>query len=205
MNIQLDNVDLLPGEYKASQRTRKRIMGWTAIAFAAGIAVFVTATPLGLKAIKLESQVAPLRERVVTMESWVNELVPMAAKLESARKQQIVVNRLLNEPSWSHIFSDLAAAIDGNLWLGSARIFRDTVTGETVTEETASEGSTPVEQQAFFLRISGAAKTNFDIIRFMTKFSESKYIASIDLEMSKTQADSTSRSPVTFDILAMIE
>jgi Tfp pilus assembly protein PilN len=191
----IDTIDLTPKEYRMGRKVKRRVAAWAAIAVTVSFAVFLTSASFQYRARELEAQVQPMRERVETMGAWSAKLVPLASQLETARNRRLIVDRLLKEPKWSALFSDIAAAAEGDLWLTGARVWKESVTDEESEQET----------EVILLALSGSASSDFEVIRFMTKLSESGHLSSLKLEHSRTREDDAAGFIVGFELQALVQ
>jgi hypothetical protein len=198
------SVDLIPREVRAEQTVHKRILGWIAVGVAVVVAVLLVASSLWVRLGKLDAQVRPLRERVAAMEGWDQKMAPLADRLQSARQRQKIVGRLLKEPFWSGLLSDLSVAAGEKLLLGQVTITKELVNKEPVANK-EPDAKDKLQSEIYKVLISGIAPSNGELMSFMTQLGSSKNIKSISLEQSRVSQEKEKQGMVTFEIHGVAE
>ena len=186
-------VELIPEEDMLRQVTRKRLASWAAIAAASVFAVLMLTVSYNGRVRALSASVDPLREQVVVMEKRESLLAPRVRDFQAARQRGEVVRELLQEPSWSELLSDLAAASGEDLWLTRFSVSRDTVTDEAGSERAIA-----------LMSMSGMASSSSDLMVFMKQFSGSKHVDELGLERSSTAHDENDEGIVEFEISGIV-
>ncbi|HUT23846.1 MAG TPA: PilN domain-containing protein [Sumerlaeia bacterium] len=188
-------VDLLPTEYSAAKAVGKRLGLWIAVN---GLAILLALTAsLGLrwKATELRSSVERLRSQVSEGQGWAEKVAPLSGKLQEGLERQKVANRLLNEPCWSGLFSDLAGAVGKKVWLNHLDLRKEAARPE-------EEGKP--ERSVTEIRISGASTSNAEVIAFINNLSESKRLSELELEISRMPRVSEESVMVEFRVLGVV-
>ncbi|MFC1736052.1 PilN domain-containing protein [Candidatus Hydrogenedentota bacterium] len=184
-------IDMIPEEHFESRLIRQRFMKWLALSITVSAAVL----PLGLltrmNAAKLERSVTPLRESVVSMQGWAGKVAPLADKLQTALGQQSAVKGLLNEPNWCGLFSDVSRAVDKELWLTDLNVRKETRSKEDSGDE---------NREVMLINMSGIAPSNFEVLEFMRRLSESNHLGRLDLKISKMPRFSEDNPSVEFEV-----
>jgi len=188
-------VDLLPTEYTAAKALGKRLVFWVAVDGLVVVLALMAGLGLRWKATELRSSVERLRSQVSEGQRWAGKLAPLSGKLQEGLKRQEVANRLLAEPCWSGLLSDLAGAVGGKVWLSQLDLRKEAVQPE-------EEGKP--EQTATKIRISGASTSNAEVIAFMNNLSESKRLGELELKISRMPRVSEESVMVEFEVLGVV-
>ena len=187
-------VDLIPSKKLVSQSVRRRILVWVGVTVAALLGVVLVTFFFERRVAQLERTGAPLRERVAAMRTRENRLAPLTHSLETAHEKQLLVGRLLVEPSWSGLLSDLAAAGNENVWL----------TQLDIVKEAAPERQTE-ERAVTSMMLTGTATSDLELIHFMTRWSQSEHVARLNLAMSRATEEEEKRGMVEFELRGAVE
>lgn len=193
-------IDLIPEDTRRERAVFRRTVCWVAIAAAVAVAVSSVGTSMWIRTGKLDAQLEPLRTRVAAMEGWEQKVTPLMDKLKSAQQRNAAVGRLLDEPFWSGLLSDIAGASGENVLLGQI----------TISKEIVNEKGKP-SQELVHLAMSGVAPSNPELLGLLSKLESSKNIKSVSLERSAVKpqepsADATESSgPVSFDVRGVVQ
>lgn len=166
-------IDLIPKEKHISRSMAKRAIAWVIVCASVLGGVSLMGAYMQREVLRLDSGVTPLRDQVSALEEWDQSLAPLADSLSTAFARQAIANELLNEPFWSGLLADLTFAARETLWLN-----RFTLTKNKVT---TPDGAT---HEVTSIVIAGIASSDRELMRFMTRFSQSKHLASLTLEQA---------------------
>ena len=167
------HVNMMPEEYFVRDLTRRRVLRWVAFAVVVTAMIFALSYPMNARARRREAILGPLRENVASMEQWGERVALVTERLRVASGQQQAVDELLNEPFWNGFLSEVAAATGGELW----------ITQLDTTSYLMDDGE--LETQVPLVTISGMAPSNFEVIRFLRRLSDSKHLQSVELQVSR--------------------
>ena len=188
------NVDLLPPRHFTGQLIKQRAIMWLFVAGASVVAVGGVSLWIHWKASELESKIVPLRQNVAAS-SMLGELVaPLATKLEAALGSQAVVKKLLDEPFWNGVLSDIGSATEGKLYITRFDIWR---------EDELIDAESDQKREVAKLRLSGEAPSNFEVVEFMRNLALSHHLAELDLVSSDMSDISDRRRMGQFEIVGV--
>ena len=193
-------VDLIPEDTRRRRAVFRRILYWLAITAIVSAGSLGVGVSKWVRAGEFEAQLQPLRERVAAMEGWDQKIAPLAEQLKTAQERHRIVGRLIEEPFWSGLLSDVADASGEGVLLGQVSISR----------EITAEKDKP-SQEVTRLAMSGVAPSNADLLNLLSKLEASKSVKSVSLERSAVNAEQPNAGEaettgmVNFDVRGIVQ
>lgn len=181
-------VDLKPQELVVREALQAVIVKWVRFAIPLVALILVSSGAFVFSAFRSDAAMETLRENVVIMRVWGEEIAPLASRLRRATRERGSYQTLLIEPSWNELLGDIAGAAGGEVQISEIAMSRQRLQ-EGSSEETA------------VLRIMGIAPSNAGVSQFMQKLGPSEYLRGLALEVSRAARSGVGRTGVEFEVV----
>jgi len=187
-------MDLIPNDTRINRVILKRVIGWVIVSASVLGGVLLMAVYMQRQVLWLDSRVLSLRQQVNALEEWDQGLAPLADSLSTAYGCQVVVNELLNEPFWSGLLADLSFASRETLWLNQFTLTKDEVSMPDGTR-----------REVALMVVSGLASSDKELMRFITRFSDSEHLTSLTLAQATIPNDTELKDMREFELHGTVQ
>lgn len=165
------SVDLIPREKKQSMAIRLEAKAALTMCCIAALGIAGVAIALGLNERRQSGQLTDLRQQVGQLRPVRDQVAPMTESLSAALIRRESVQRLMEEPAWAVLISDMCGAVNEGIWVASMALDQPLV--DTGASEVAPS-----------MLISGTANDERALLQFMTRLSASPRLDSVVLQQS---------------------
>lgn len=106
-------IEMLPEVCRVRRAVGRRAALWGVLLGALTVGAVAASIPPRHRASELQRDLDSIRSQIQAMEVWAAQVAPLADRLASLHMHQSEIQQLIEEPAWSIVTSELAAAAVG--------------------------------------------------------------------------------------------